>query len=67
MDSINFTYWLNGFLELSGATTLNEQQVQVIKEHLALVMTKVTPTNLTIPSFNAANAPIVNVPTCLSC
>lgn len=44
MDQRDFIYWLNGFFELSAATTLNEQQVQVIKDHLALVMTKVTPT-----------------------
>lgn len=42
-DPKSFVYWLNGFFELSGATTLNEQQVQVVKEHLALVMTKTTP------------------------
>ena len=42
-DPKAFVYWLQGFLELSGATTLNEQQVQVVKEHLALVMTKTTP------------------------
>lgn len=44
MDQRDFIYWLNGFFELSAATTLNEQQVQVIKDHLNLVMTKVTPT-----------------------
>lgn len=43
MQERDFVFWLNGFLELSGATTLNEQQVQVVKEHLALVMTKTTP------------------------
>ena len=89
-DPKSFAFWLTGFFELSGATTLNEQQVQVIKEHLALVMTKVTPstvtpqtpvhlpypptyptyplpTNLTIPSFDGTNAPIIDVPTVISC
>jgi len=42
----NFAFWLQGFFELSGATTLNEQQVQVVKEHLALVMTKTTPSTV---------------------
>ena len=42
----NFIYWLNGFFELSGAITLNEQQVKVIKEHMALVMKKVTPSTV---------------------
>lgn len=45
-DPKAFVYWLQGFLELSGATTLNEQQVQVVKEHLALVMTKTTPSTV---------------------
>lgn len=44
MTPEQLVYWLNGFFELSGATTLNEQQVKVIKEHIALVLTKVTPT-----------------------
>jgi len=40
------------FFELSGATTLNEDQVKIIKEHIALVMKKVTPsTVLPLPSF----------------
>jgi hypothetical protein len=43
MNERDFIYWLQGFLELSGATTLNEQQVKIIKDHIALVMTKVTP------------------------
>lgn len=45
MNSENFTYWLNGFFELSSeeTRTLNEEQVQIIKDHLALVLHKVTP------------------------
>ena len=45
-DPKAFVYWLQGFLELSGATTLNEQQVQVVKEHLALVLAKTTPSTV---------------------
>jgi hypothetical protein len=56
MQERDFVFWLNGFFELSGATTLDEQQVQVIKEHLALVMTKTTPSTVqpyvpTYPSY----------------
>ena len=36
MNERDFVFWLNGFLELSGATTLNEQQVQVLGEMLVL-------------------------------
>jgi hypothetical protein len=50
MDSNSFVYWLNGFFELSGATTLNEEQVKVIKEHIALVLHKVTPSTVGSPT-----------------
>lgn len=35
--------WLHGFLEISEATTLNERQLQIIKDHLDTFFTKVTP------------------------
>jgi hypothetical protein len=38
-----FVYWLAGFLELADPKTLDAKQVQIIKDHLALVLTKVTP------------------------
>lgn len=43
MDAINFTYWLQGFFEVSDAKKLDEKQVQIIKDHLGLVFNKVTP------------------------
>ena len=46
MTPDQLVYWLNGFFELSGATTLNEEQVKVIKEHIALVLHKVTPSTV---------------------
>ena len=49
MTPENFMYWLQGFFELQtseNAKTLNEKQVQIIKEHMALVITKVTPTSM---------------------
>lgn len=50
MNSTEFTYWLNGFFELSGATVLSEAQVKVIKEHLGLVFKKVTTSDrITLP------------------
>jgi len=39
-------YWFQGFFQLSGATTLNEEQVKVIKENIALVLHKVTPSTV---------------------
>lgn len=54
MTAEQFTYWLNGFFELSGATTLNEQQVKIVRDHIALVMKKETPqyTGITIAPNN---------------
>lgn len=55
MDATNFIYWLQGFLELdevgrkargddiSLPNALTATQVQVIKDHIKLVLTKVTP------------------------
>jgi hypothetical protein len=44
MTAENFTYWLQGYLEVSGAKELNEEQLKVIQDHLKLVLTKVTTT-----------------------
>lgn len=49
MTPENFAYWLQGFFEISGAKTLDERQVQEIKNHLDLVFTKVTPT---VPKYD---------------
>jgi hypothetical protein len=43
MTAEQFTYWLQGFFELSRTTTLNEQQVKIVKDHIALVLNKATP------------------------
>ena len=41
----DFTYWLQGFFELSDQNvTLDDRQMQTIKDHLALVFKKETPT-----------------------
>jgi hypothetical protein len=42
MTAENFCYWLQGLLEVGNPTSLNEEQVKQIKEHLALVFNKVT-------------------------
>jgi hypothetical protein len=46
MTSQEFVYWLNGFLELSEAKTLDERQLKIVREHVSLVLTKVTPTGV---------------------
>jgi hypothetical protein len=42
MTPSEFTYWLQGFVELNGAPPTQEQWM-VIKDHLSLVFNKVTP------------------------
>lgn len=43
MSPENFVYWLQGMLEIGSPKILDEGQVQIIKDHIALVLTKVTP------------------------
>jgi hypothetical protein len=49
MTPEQFTYWLQGFMEISNPTTLDETQTQIIKDHLALVFDKQTPDRISIP------------------
>jgi hypothetical protein len=54
MTPENFTYWLNGFVELNG-TPPTPEQWDCIKEHLKLVFTKETPElkeSISIPKWN---------------
>ena len=37
MKTTEFCYWLQGMFELNNPVTLNEQQTQIIKQHLAMV------------------------------
>lgn len=48
MTPEQFTYWLQGWSELSGATP-TEAQWKSIKEHLQTVFKKVTP-NIVVPN-----------------
>ena len=43
MTPENFTFWLNGFVELTQGQTPNPAQWKSICEHLATVFNKVTP------------------------
>lgn len=45
MNERDFIYWLRGLLEGGNVNTLTEEQVKTIKDHLALVVIKVTPDN----------------------
>lgn len=37
MTPENFAYWLQGFFEITGSTTLTTPQVEMIKKHLGYV------------------------------
>lgn len=43
MNERDFVYWLQGMLENLNDKTLDEEKLQSIKDHLKLVMIKVTP------------------------
>ena len=52
MTAEQFTYWLQGFMELTSMNHLNTTQFQIVKNHLALVFDKQTP-DRTVPSAPA--------------
>ena len=37
MTSVEFSFWLQGFFELSETNSLSERQTEIIKNHLKLV------------------------------
>jgi hypothetical protein len=43
MTPDQFCYWLQGMFEITNTKQLSETQTKIIKEHLQLVFTKVTP------------------------
>ncbi len=43
MNHDQFTYWLQGFVEMNGGKEPTKQQWQMIKDHLKLCFNKVTP------------------------
>lgn len=63
MTSENFVYWLQGCLELSDSKTMNETQVQIIKDHLAKVLTKETPVRYPYnPGLTVPYSPGITLP-----
>ena len=43
MTPENFCYWLRGYLEISGYTSITDEQLKEISNHLDLVFIKLTP------------------------
>jgi len=54
MDETQFCYWLQGYVELSNASELSKEQVQIIKDHLKLVFEKKTPDRTVAPPVPVA-------------
>lgn len=61
MEPINFVYWLQGYLEISGGKPLNAEQVKIVQDHIELVLEKKTPdrTNL---DLQFCSEPLKKVP-----
>jgi hypothetical protein len=43
MTPNDFCFWLNGYLEMSGAESIDKTQTDILKDHLKLVFEKKTP------------------------
>lgn len=43
MTPQEFCYWLQGMMEIQNPESLSAEQTQMVKDHLKLVFTKVTP------------------------
>lgn len=54
MTPENFCYWLQGLIELDNPTSLDENQINIIKDHLNLVFKKETPAYSLKDLFNQA-------------
>lgn len=71
MNERDFFYWLQGYFELTDSNQLSEKQVQVIREHMALVAKKETKSTVSTSGFQkpvkVEPTKILNLPTCLTC
>ena len=65
MTAQEFVYWLQGSMELGNQITFDQNQVQIIKDHLSLVLKKETPTR-SFPMTNIPNigSPLITQATC---
>jgi hypothetical protein len=46
MTPENFVYWLQGMLEIGNPDFLDREQIEVIKDHIKLVLRKETPNRI---------------------
>lgn len=57
MTAEQFTYWLQGFLEINDPERISKQETQIIKDHLQLVFNKQTPNKLSSILGNGTSQP----------
>ena len=55
MTPLEFCYWLQGFMEISDPSNIDETQTAIIKEHLGLVFNKETRNFKTLGDINWPN------------
>jgi len=67
MTAEQFVYWINGFLEIGNPSKLDENNIKVIRDHLALVIKKQTPDRNEKATQIQSEIPIFNVATILTC
>ena len=61
MTPEQFCYWLQGSLELTGQKTFDENQVEVIKDHLSMVLKKETIVSLDSLDISSSKPTICNI------
>ncbi len=59
MTPEQFTFWLQGFLEIENPLELNATQTQIIKDHIALVFNKETPERQKAPRIKESPPVII--------
>jgi hypothetical protein len=70
MSPENFVYWLQGFLEVSCASEMSEQQLRIVRDHLELVLSKRTPAyahpvpaqSAPVPKWETTSGPAIVFP-----
>lgn len=53
MTAEQFSFWLQGFVEMNPNAMVTGTQWQIVKDHLALVFNKVTPYRIDTPAPRA--------------
>lgn len=67
MTPEQFIYWLQGYIEMAEPKQIDEKQIQIIKDHIALVLKKETPDRISV-SFTPSSSPsLIGKSKCILC